>query len=239
MIIGTWNSQGYKFGDNIMHNLLQNHNIDILCLQESGDLLSHLLRENVKNLGNELFCGIWKCNRNTSYNILYYSWRNNSRCSMAILIRNGIVFQNPRIILPPIVGNEEIKNYPTEKTENDEGDNERKSVRGAICVNINNFLLLNVHLPSGRPSFARKVFYHILNNVGGYSNIICLGDFNTIPNSWTSSSLRHMNIVNSGYATNSSGNELDYAITNIMNMNFIKIGSPNLSDHVEVIYSIP
>lgn len=237
MIIGTWNSQGYKFGDNIMHNLLQSQNIDILCLQESGDL-SSLLGENVKKFANGLFCGIWECNHSTSYNILYYSWRNDSRCSMAILIKNGIVFQNPRIILPPLVENEDIENYIEEKTENDEGDNQRKGLRGAICVTIENVLLLNVHLPSGRPAFARRVFYYILNSVGGYPNMFCFGDFNTTPTSWTNLETKYMGIIFSNNPTHNGGHELDYAITN-MNCGSIKEIVQNCySDHYAVIFDI-
>lgn len=239
MIIGTWNSQGYKFGDNIMHNLLQDHNIDILCLQESGDLSKLPRRGYVENFGNGLFCGIWECNH-TIYNILYYSWRNNSRCSMAILIKNGIVFQDPRIILPPIVGNEEIKIYPEEKTENDndEEDNQRKGLRGAICVTIENVLILNVHLPSGRPAFARKVFYHILDNVGGYPNMFCFGDFNTTPTSWTSLRTKYMGIIHSNYPTHNGGHELDYAITNMNFGNIKAIVESYFSDHYAVIFDI-
>ena len=154
---------------------------------------------------------------------------------MAILYKKGIPISAEKSrIITPIVSNEEKDLYAAEQTEN--GNAENEGLRGAICVPVDNFLLLNVHLPSGRPAFARKIFYEILNNIGGFPNMIFVGDFNTTPSSWTSLQSKHLNVVNSNRGTHLGGHELDYAITNITGLNVINERN-GFSDHNVVIFN--
>lgn len=240
MIVCTWNSQGYKFGNGIIQNLLKNEGcyIDILCLQECG-YLSNICFTHRKN---NVYYGIWKLDKNANYHVLYYPWRGGNRCSMTILIRETIMIEQ-FACLTPIASSQYAYE---EQTESDTGeDQDRKGLRGMLHVRLDvsgrKYRVANVHLPSGAPKFARKIGYTFLSMYFMRTdNVIMIGDFNTEPNSW------NRNILGNIYKFCGENNIthynppkcLDYMITTIISEISSKVVYPGDSDHAAVIFEI-
>lgn len=213
MILCTWNSQGYKFGNNIMGTLLKYYNIDVLCLQECGNLIK--LAPN--QLANNLYQGNWS-NNNLSYDILYYPWRG-GRCNLAILIKKGNIiinncFYKSQVFLYDKYGNE--KNVIFDNGTNI--TNDKQLLRGMLSIemqvsNSSPFFVNNVHLPSGHPNFARVVGERLFCNYFMLNNkMYTVGDFNNNPQNWDFP--RSLFVRSPKFQTHNAGGIYDYMVTN-------------------------
>lgn len=237
MLVATWNSQGYKFGDGQIRRLLNDNHIDVLCLQECG-ILSNISFER-RDRDENVYEGRWE-----EYIVIYYPWRGGKRCNMAIMVKECINIEQAGCLVPLLPQNF-IPDGEEEKTEEDESpeNHERKGLRGMLHVQLalqdgRKFRIANVHLPSGRPAFARKIGHFFLSMPFMYSgNVVLLGDFNTFPDSW--GNLTHHRIESSGYSTHpETGTELDYMITTIGAGITSELGEVGQSDHLPVIFKI-
>lgn len=238
----TWNSQGYKFGDGTISTLLSMHNIDILCLQECG-ILSNISFTPFNNIKY----GLWSLNRKTAYSVLYYEWgasSNGSRCNMAILINNTIKIQHAFCMKP--VTTTLTADCEEEETEAETGEGHlRSGLRGMLHTLIekdsNKYRIANVHLPSGKPKFARKIGYTFLSMpFMQEEGVIMVGDFNTTPDTWELGSFHNCIVAKNAYSYPSRDKNLDYMITTIFpsSINANVISAPN-SDHLPVLFDIP
>ena len=241
MRICTWNSQGYKFGDNTINTLIKQYQIDILCLQECGQLGN--IKKFVKCANIKI--GEWYCDTKTIFNVLYYELRCGQagcRCNMAILVRDTITIYNP--VCLEVVTKYDASKSQEEPTENDTGsNNDRKGLRGMlhteIAVGNSRYRIANVHLPSGVPSFARKIGHTFLNMpFMQWGKVIMVGDFNTSPESWNfNNKVHNLVIANNDYTYPSLSKNLDYMVTT-MNPSSIyaKVVSAPFSDHLPVVF---
>lgn len=232
MKILTWNSQGYHFGE--VNSLVNKLKPDIVTLQECGNIRNVSIIEMERKEGiHPFYQGVWKCGKEL-YNIFYYGWRNDSRCSMATLVKMDLSFRNPNCLLAINVESERRK-YKAEPTEK-EDIIDRQGIRATIRLHVNDLYVCNVHLPSGCPEFARKIGHTYLN-FSKYlsSNMIMIGDFNTVPNSWSLD--KNLRIINSGESTHEK-NELDYAITNSTKNIYIEVKESAFSDHRPVLLTL-
>jgi len=231
MRIVTWNSQGYKFGGYI-GVLIHKLSPDVIVLQECGDIKIISDKWNPIPGTNRLDVCKWRFG-SKKYNVFYYSWRADSRCSMATLIREDLVYTNPTCLEYTDIGKFE--------DDSEEYDTERQDLRGTIRIHVNSdgtdFYICNVHLPSGRPSFARKIGYaYIKNSSCLSSNMIMVGDFNTEPDTWKLEMSQR--VVACKSSTHNSGHELDYAITNSTKSMAIEVVKMEGSDHYPVMIDI-
>lgn len=96
----------------------------------------------------------------------------------------------------------------------------------------------NVHLPSGCPSFARKVGSAFINNsrYNRSRNFIMIGDMNTCPNTWNKEYSRQLSAP--GSKTHARGNTLDYMFTNMFVSFWEADDGFHSSDHLAVAYGI-
>lgn len=136
---------------------------------------------------------------------------------------------------------------PEETTEKDSGEEVlRKGVRGMlhmlIEVNHKCYRIANVHLPSGRPGFARKIGYLFLSMFFmSKDNAIMVGDFNTTPDSWDfKGKIHNLVVADNFYSYPSLEKDLDYMVT-IMNPSSItaKVVEASRSDHLPVVFYVP
>lgn len=176
MRLATWNAQGDAFGDMAVKRLMTDNDIDILCLQECGSSSSTYLKEEGIN-------GCWRM-RYYDFDGYYYPWGDsNCRCSMAILAKSDYQLADGLVIDPPDF--HEIRD-PFEEPEESERVSEvmvSKGLRGlllaTILVNDKHYAIGCVHLPSGCPSFALKVWKEFrLEVLNRPEAAMVLGDFN-------------------------------------------------------------
>lgn len=232
MKIISWNCQGLKLSEGVSA-LVGNKNPDILTLQECGNLNGTSIEFDSIKPVNSLVLGKWR-----DYNVFYYPWRDSSRCSMATFIKKGLEWKNPYCHID-IVSDSDVRSTDAIEDKSEEGDDLRKGLRAAVCVDVKyedyNYLICNVHLPSGRPSFARKVGYKYMEILSYCPCMIMVGDFNTEPDYWQS--LKSMlKVVKSRMATHDSGSELDYMITNIHYRVYASVLDSRGSDHCPVMF---
>ena len=243
MNICTWNSQGYKFKDNVINDLIKKNDVDILCLQECG-VLSNIHFDNYKNIK----VGQWNCDQNTSFAVLYYEWGhhyNTSRCNMAILVKNTIKVCDA--ICLEVIGGEQPNYKDEEPTEEDAGKHfTRKGIRGMLHTKIElngmNYRIANVHLPSGNPKFARKIGYTFLSMYFMKSeNVIMVGDFNTSPETWEfKDNIHKLVTANNAYTYPSLEKDLDYMVTTMVPSSIhANVVSAPSSDHLPVVFFVP
>lgn len=239
MKIVTWNCQGYKFGSE-MKSLVNELSPDVITLQECGDI-RNISEEWYRIKGIHPFVrGKWSLKSNSrtiKYNIFYYPWRNYSRCSMATLVKENLIWKNANC-LEAIPSSEKA----LDKEDGSEDGDEERRLRATIRINVNfegdDFYICNVHLPSGRPSFARKVG-HVYLDCSSYlsSNMIMVGDFNTEPGTWVFDS-KNLRIIDGNRPTHESGRILDYIITNSAKSIAIDLPGIVMSDHYPVIVEV-
>ena len=230
MRICTWNSRGDKFNDNYVRSLLQEKGIDILCLQECGNLARYF-NENIKSYDINYYKEhIWY-----EYLLIYHVWNVGGRCDMAVLVKQNIAISNIYINKAQILydnNGEERNNMPLYT--------EKDLIRAMMTIELKDgYTINNVHLPSGKPAFARKVGYRLFCNYQcrNIANMFTLGDFNTPPNSWIL--LSPFKISHTNINTHTSGNIYDYMIyTNSQNYVANRHENNYGSDHYPVYFDI-
>ena len=245
--IATWNTQGNAFGEGKMNHLISTFNPDIICLQECGDLYKTSVLFFECSDGESVNYGIYQYGEDDIYNVYFYPWRGASRCSMAILVKGTFTISGSSLVNYPFPSNiDESGEVDVSETvnSNDDEDNieKRKGLRGMLRVDIKHnddiISINNVHLPSGCPSFARKVGSAFLNNCRNNRprNFIMIGDMNTLPNTWNREYSRQLSAPRS--ETHTSGNTLDYMFTNMFVSFWDADSGFHSSDHLSVIYEI-
>ena len=247
--IATWNTQGNAFGEGKMNHLISAFNPDIICLQECGNLDGTSVVFQRDSMVGQIRRGTYEhgTRNGIKYEVLFYPWRGASRSSMAVLVKSTLAISDYSLVDYNIAYNID---EPDEEdvSETTEGDDEegyveaRKCLRSMLRVDIKHnddiISINNVHLPSGCPSFARKVGSAFLNNCRNNRprNFIMIGDMNTLPNTWNREYSRQLSAPRS--ETHTSGNTLDYMFTNMF-VSFWEADSGfHSSDHLSVIYEI-
>lgn len=208
-----------------------NYGIDVLCLQEAGNLFKIIEQRYWQVLDNNFFVtevSIGTRTRFINVCIYYYVWGTaDLRCSMAILARKNL---DPKdsVIFKPMNGT--------------------RSVFG-IIVN-NNLAVYNIHAPSGvLPHVSGQYVYNTLQEIRylqqqyAIPNIILTGDFNCSPDILLQSvNPLPYNIYCPMYngrfiPTQISGNCLDYCITSVV-IQAVNVLNDNqaYSDHFQVLF---
>lgn len=230
MKICTWNSRGNKFQDCCISTFLTENNIDILCIQECGNI--DYLTEKTWRLYKR---GNYQANR-TPYHLIYYPWNWGGRCNLAMLVKAEIeikdIYVNKAQLLYDAQGNE-LNGYQWGNP------HIRNMLTAELKYNGMEFTVNNVHLPSGCPAFARKVGYRLFCNYfsRSRSNVFTLGDFNTTPDTWILQ--RPFSISAPNHNTHTGGKILDYMITNDYKQYNATIYNDNFdSDHYPVWFDI-
>lgn len=162
MRVCTWNSLGDKFDGGYVSQLLSGLDIDVLCLQECGNLARYFSHETKETDLSLCFKTVYKAGRN-GYTLIYNIWNVGGRCNMAMLVRDNIqidnVYRNKTRILYDGSG-EELQDMPCYS--------EKSLVREMITVEMTaggtSYTINNIHLPSGHPQFARKIGYRLFCN---------------------------------------------------------------------------
>lgn len=230
MRICTWNSRGDKFNNNNVKSLLQNNKIDILCLQECGNLARYFNKNHDINSYQKV---AWY-----NYILIYHVWNVGGRCDMAVLVEQNIeidnIYINKAQILYDNNGNE-ISGMPA--------CSDKSLVRAMMTLELQYngmpYTINNVHLPSGNKPFARKVGYRLFCNslMKNTKNMFTLGDFNTPPDTWTLPN--GFQITHTNVGTHTSGNILDYMIYNNQNQYMAnRVEDTYTSDHYPVYFDI-
>ena len=247
--IATWNTQGNAFGEGKMNHLISAFNPDIICLQECGNLDGTSVVFQRDSMVGQIRRGTYEhgTRNGIKYEVLFYPWRGASRCSMAVLVKSTLAISDYSLVDYNIAYNID---EPDEEdvSETTEGDDEedyveaRKCLRSMLRVDIKHnddiISINNVHLPSGCPSFARKVGSAFLNNCRNNRprNFIMIGDMNTLPNTWNREYSRQLSAPRS--ETHTSGNTLDYMFTNMFVSFWDTDSGFHSSDHLAVAYGI-
>lgn len=235
MLIGTWNSQGYKFQGGYLDNILKKYNLDVLCIQECGDLSCYFTKKEHYKYENQIYIG-----KRGDYHLIYYPWRNHCRCSMAVMVKDDYHIESATLYesnIKPITNADLI-----EETECDnEGNNGlRKELRPIMMVKIrsdvSSVTICNTHLPSGCPGFARRVGYTFLT---GYnpSNFIMVGDMNSLPLDWKLPPNIHIKTAGETYSWDNLSKCYDYCITDITQAYAYETYYPGNSDHLVAIFN--
>lgn len=118
----------------------------------------------------------------------------------------------------------------------------RKGLRSMLRVDIEYnddvISINNVHLPSGRSSFARKVGYNFIDYCCNNrpNNFIMIGDMNTLPSKWNARYYRL--ISNPRSFTHTGNNTLDYMFTNMMVLSKKVDTVFQSSDHLVLFYEL-
>lgn len=230
MRICTWNSRGDKFNHDYVRSLLQKMRIDILCLQECGNLARYFNKE-IKIYD----INYYKETTWYEYFLIYHVWNVGGRCDMAVLVKQDIAIDNIYINKAQILYNssgEETNDMPLYAG--------KKLVRAMMSIELQNgYIINNVHLPSGARPFARKVGYRLFCNYRYRTNqnVFTLGDFNTPPNTWTLPN--GFQIAHTNVETHTSGNILDYMIyNNGCQYRANRVEDTYTSDHYPVYFDI-
>lgn len=246
--IATWNTQGNAFAEGKINRLIRIYDPDIICLQECGNLLSRrdmFPRFIAKSPINH---GTYKSGsfRGKEFNVFYYPWNGACRCSMAIMVKTKFNISNYSLV--SFFGQREETSYNDNFSETSASHEEenyvkaRMGIRSMLRVNIeymnDEISINNVHLPSGCPSFARKVGYTFIDDCFKRfpRNIIIVGDMNTPPELWRYPYSLRVSAPND--RTHSGGNTLDYMITNMHKLNVKVDDKFNSSDHLAVFYEL-
>ena len=247
--IATWNTQGNAFGEGKMNHLISAFNPDIICLQECGNLDGTSVVFQRDSRVGQIRRGTYQhgTRNGIKYEVLFYPWRGASRCSMAVLVKSTLAISDYSLVDYNIAYNTD-EHDEVDVSETTEGDDEedyveaRKCLRSMLRVDIKHnddlISINNVHLPSGRPSFARKVGYEFINycRCNYPRNFIMIGDMNTNPNVWDKQYSYLISAPRSG--THGGRNILDYLFTN-MPVSFVDVDDRLCSsDHLSVIYEI-
>lgn len=240
MKVSTWNIQGQNYNNAFSSyteakNRMLNNEIDVLCLQEAGNLFNIIPCPRWEILNNGLYCigdRIGSQSRGADICVYYAPWGNvNERCSLAILVKQSMNLWNSAIFFPeqncrPVIG----------------------------FVTAENVAVYNIHAPSSNnaANFVKKALTNISylhqthNNL--FQHIILTGDFNCNP-SEVMNFLYHNPILNYRcYApvykdkfvpTQKSGNCLDYCVAS-KNVTGVEILNENsaYSDHLQVIFNL-
>lgn len=247
--IATWNTQGNAFGEGKMNHLISAFNPDIICLQECGNLDGTSVVFQRDSRVGQIRRGTYEhgTRNGIKYEVLFYPWRGASRCSMAVLVKSTLAISDYSLVDYNIAYNIDEPDE-VDVSETTEGDDEedyveaRKCLRSMLRVDIKHnddiISINNVHLPSGRPGFARKVGSAFINKCCSYRHryFIMIGDMNTLPNSWDGQFSRLISAPED--YTHSGKNTLDYMFTN-MQASVLNIDDGfHSSDHLSVIYEI-
>lgn len=231
--VATWNSQGYKFGDGYVDNILGGYRPDVLCLQECGNLSNFFTDPETYMYRNDMYIG-----KRGNYSLVYYPWRGGCRCSMAVMVKDCHRLESATLF-EAITGRDDATE-PSEKTEADDGECElRKGLRPIMRVRIgagrSSVTVCNAHLPSGCPAFARKVGYAFLT---GYKprDFIMAGDMNTVPEDWNLPARLHVTEAGRTYPWDSPSRCYDYCITDIGRPRAAETYFPGTSDHLAAVY---
>lgn len=243
MIVSTWNLQGKNY-DNAFStfaeakNRMWYNNIDVLCLQEVGNLFNAYPNRTWERplAGFELYSiddVIRTESRGAEIKIYYASWgEGNKRCSLAILVRKAL---NPRAPAIITVGN----------------------LRPAIgvVIGMTNMAVYTIHAPSGNATFANVYLDKVLNEIRklrltyGINNIILEGDFNDTPDGTIPIALNYgyrtyppliNNLYDITWHNEHGGSCLDYCVASTP-PNCVRVHNENnaFSDHYQVTYNFP
>ncbi len=227
MFIATWNTQGNCFYDGKLASLVSHKSLDVICVQECGNLfcLGGMGSHNVKMLYNS------ECNLGRRdldyYNVVYYPWRNASRCSMATFIRRDHKILGSRL---------KIYEGPIDRVSGWSGI--RDMVQTDIKYDNRIISINNVHLPSGNPNFAMDVARVFYSKCQGYrDNYIMIGDMNIPISNWDGECDMMPSIPKGTGMTQQSGNILDYMFTD-MHVIESEVKDVHGSDHLCVVYEV-
>lgn len=233
MLIATWNSQGYKFCEGYIDKFLRECSLDVLCIQECGNLSGFFTNPDTYICRNDMYI-----TKHGNYYLIYYPWSNHSRCSMAVMVKENYIIESAtlfEVVIPRRKVSELL-----EETEDDKNDNEhRKGIRPIMRIRINTGLtsvtVCNTHLPSGCPSFARRIGYSFLT---GYkpSNFIMVGDMNSLPDDWNLPTHIHVETAGKTYSWDNLSKCYDYCITDIGRPYAHDTYYPGNSDHLAAIF---
>lgn len=246
--VATWNTQGNAFADGKINHLIGTYDPDIICLQECGNLAATSVVFPGRPSGSRIICGTFRPDAYGSieYNVFYYPWRGGCRCSMAVMTKSG--FRVAGSSLVDFHGNDDggDADDPVSETtggRDDEGHmEERTGLRAMMRVNIEHMgdeiSINNVHLPAGRPAFARKVGYALIDDCFNKCprNIVIAGDMNTLPDSWRQPHSRRISAPDS--LTHECGGTLDYMFTNMHVLHVDVDDGFRSSDHLAVLYEM-
>ena len=230
MRIATWNMQGNAYnGDcstltEVKARMIR-EDIDVFCLQESGNFFGSISAE----CWNRIFpeyefyvarnMQIGTSSRGILVNVYYVAYgKENLRCSMAIIVKSeldtgkaAITYINPN--LRPVIG---------------------------VLLN-DNTAVYNIHAPSGNHNFAASVTYCFLQEIQDFKlkynidNYVLIGDFNCPPDVMKKNVTYANKTHYADEATQNSGACLDYCIASISPQNMYINKNAAFSDHRQVV----
>lgn len=244
----TWNTQGNAFADGKINHLINTYHPDIICLQECGNLDGTRVVFQDGYSAGRIRRGTYEhgIRSGIKYNVFFYPWGRIGRCSMAVMVNSQFNVSDYSLISLYFQKEDDSYEDIISETTDMRGDEdyveERKGLRSMLRVNIrhedDDISINNVHLPSGRPSFARKVGYEFIDDCFNNCsrNIIIIGDMNTLPDSWRYPySLR---VTAPTIYTHTCGKILDYMFTNMSKL-YVEVDDDfHSSDHLAVFYEL-
>ena len=234
--IATWNTQGNSFAEGKLSSLVK-FAPDIICLQETGNLYGSI----------EFPIKSWDCHRGVKvigdyfYDVIYYPWGENLRCSLATLLKRGaFVGMHSDDVEMPYLSNSEVPPldvdyWPiidpcfqdTRPMLSSSVYVEDDSLRRRITIN-------NVHLISGNHVAAQKMFNFFVSDCRG--NYIIIGDMNIPTDIIEVPCISYLHAPNE--FTQQGGKVLDYAYTSLQ-CELIGVDTCfRNSDHLFVVYEI-
>lgn len=200
MLVATWNLQGHFSGNGkdalstfeIAKSLMFNNNIDVLCLQEVGNMTANddiFVGFNTYEIGIESNINIGTQHRQFYVDFVYTPFGINRRCSMLTLAKSGIRDKryNPRYFA---------------------NGNGRLSL-GIICDGV---WVYNTHSPaSGNALNYDLQIINATTNTGG--SFIIAGDFNCNANTLRANVAANIYVHSVDYPTQKSGGTYDYFVS--------------------------
>lgn len=243
----TWNTQGNAFAEGKINHLINTYHPDIICLQECGNIWGTSVKFS-NCIDNQINRGTFTYDEyeGPEYSVFYYPWNGACRCSMAVMVNSKFNVSDYSLISLYFQKEDDSYEDIISETTDMRGDEdyveERKGLRSMLRVNIrhedDDISINNVHLPSGRSSFARKVGYEFIDDCFNNCsrNIIIIGDMNTLPDSWRYPySLR---VTAPTIYTHTCGKILDYMFTNMSKL-YVEVDDDfHSSDHLAVFYEL-